>query len=93
MWRWCRRGVLARTGDRIRLEHVRVGGKLFTRPEWVQDFGHRLAQADARYFDREEAKRPEVPAKPAHRIVRPQKSNHQADLLAEVNRQLDEAGL
>ncbi|MCI0630465.1 MAG: DUF1580 domain-containing protein, partial [Phycisphaerales bacterium] len=30
VWRWCRRGVRARNGERIRLEHVRAGGRIFT---------------------------------------------------------------
>ncbi|MFO0836894.1 MAG: hypothetical protein U1D55_00085 [Phycisphaerae bacterium] len=50
VWRWCRRGVLARSGERIRLEHVRVGGKIFTRRCWLDEFGRRLAEEDARYF-------------------------------------------
>ena len=50
VWRWCRRGVLARTGERVRLEHVRVGGKLYTSPRWIEEFGKRLAEADAAYF-------------------------------------------
>ena len=52
VWRWCRKGVLARNGDRIRLRHVRVGGKIFTRRGWLKEFGTALADADARYFDR-----------------------------------------
>lgn len=51
MWRWCRRGVLSRGGERVRLRHVRVGGQLFTRLEWLEEFGAKLAEADARYFD------------------------------------------
>lgn len=51
VWRWCRRGVLARTGERVRLEHIRVGGKLYTTPRWIEEFGRRLAEADASYFD------------------------------------------
>ncbi|MBK9117997.1 MAG: hypothetical protein IPM18_00090 [Phycisphaerales bacterium] len=50
VWRWCRRGVLARSGARIRLEHVRIGGKIFTTRRWLDDFGRRLAAEDAKYF-------------------------------------------
>lgn len=35
IWRWCRRGVLARDGSRIRLEHRRVGGKIYTSCAWL----------------------------------------------------------
>lgn len=51
IWRWCRKGVLARGGERIRLQHVRLGGKLFTTAEWVTQFGQALAEADATYFN------------------------------------------
>ena len=30
VWRWCRKGVLSRGGERIRLQHQRVGGIIFT---------------------------------------------------------------
>ena len=35
----------------MRLQHVRVGGKLFTTEQWVAEFGQRLADADTAYFD------------------------------------------
>lgn len=75
VWRWCRRGVIARSGRRVRLEHVRVGGKLFTSAEWLDSFGHRLAEADADYFDNEEADSPRdqgpaLPKQRARRLVR-----------------------
>lgn len=54
LWRWCRRGVLARNGERVRLEHIRAGGKIFTTVAWVTEFGRRLAEADAQYFDRDD---------------------------------------
>lgn len=51
LWRWCRKGVLSRGGTRIRLQHVRIGGKIFTTAAWVAAFGEALAEADAAYFD------------------------------------------
>ncbi len=50
VWRWCRRGVLGRDGTRIRLEHRRVGGKIFTSPEWLDAFTKALTDADTAYF-------------------------------------------
>jgi hypothetical protein len=41
---------LARSGDRVRLQHVRIGGKLYTTIDWVVLFGQVLAEADASYF-------------------------------------------
>jgi len=50
IWRWARKGVIARSGERVRLQHVRIGGKLFTTAEWLTQFGLALAEADASYF-------------------------------------------
>jgi hypothetical protein len=55
IWRWCRKGVLARSGQRIRLQHVRIGGKLFTTATWVTQFGLALAEADVNYFNLDSA--------------------------------------
>ena len=55
LWRWARRGVIARSGARIRLQHVRIGGKLFTTSEWMSQFGQALAEADVNYFDLDSA--------------------------------------
>lgn len=50
VWRWCRRGLRVRGGDRLRLHHVRVGGRIYTRPDWLDAFFEALADADAGYF-------------------------------------------
>lgn len=50
IWRWCRRGVRARGGHRVRLQHVRMGGRIYTRAAWIDAFGQALAAADAEYF-------------------------------------------
>lgn len=55
VWRWCRRGVLSRTGERIRLKHIRAGGKILTTPQWVEEFCHALAAADQKYFEARDA--------------------------------------
>ncbi|MFN0135529.1 MAG: DUF1580 domain-containing protein [Phycisphaerae bacterium] len=51
LWRWCRRGVRARDGQRVRLQHLRIGGKIFTTLAWLEEFGRNLADADTKYFD------------------------------------------
>jgi len=51
LWRWCRRGVLARSGERVRLRHIRQGGRVFTRIDWLEEFGTALAAADTAHFD------------------------------------------
>jgi len=91
LWRWCRRGVLSRSGQRIRLEHVRIGGKIFTSAAWVEQFGKALAEADASYFDLEdqvvEAPKPRR-RRPASRHVQQRQAAHD-----QANRELKEAGL
>jgi hypothetical protein len=51
VWRWCRKGVLSRSGENIRLQHVRVGSKIFTTATWMKEFGEQLARADTAHFD------------------------------------------
>lgn len=58
LWRWCRKGVLARDGSRVKLQHVRAGGRVFTTAAWVEEFATALAHADAAYFDTKHVKTP-----------------------------------
>lgn len=50
IWRWCRKGVRARNGERIRLEHMRLGGRILISPEAIEKFGRALAAADGEHF-------------------------------------------
>jgi len=50
VWRWCRRGIKARNGERIRLDHIRAGGKIYTSPESLENFFAEVARQDAEYF-------------------------------------------
>ena len=50
VWRWARQGVKARSGTRVFLRHVRVGGRIFTRPDWLGQFFAATAQADVQHF-------------------------------------------
>jgi len=84
IWRWCRRGVLARSGERIKLRHVRAGGKIYTTDAWVREFGERLAAADEAYFER--GSTTDVSITPAAATPR-------QDHLAQIDRELEEAGL
>jgi hypothetical protein len=47
VWRWCRKGVKSRAGHRVRLDHIRAGGKIFTSQEALQQFFASVAEADA----------------------------------------------
>ena len=51
IWRWCRKGVLSRAGQRVRLEHVRMGGRVLVPADALMRFGKELAEADAAHFD------------------------------------------
>ena len=46
LWRWCRRGLKVRDGRHVRLRHVRIGGRLYTTLDWIEEFGRQLAEAD-----------------------------------------------
>jgi hypothetical protein len=99
LWRWCRRGVLARTGERIRLRHVRVGGKIFTTELWLAEFGRQLAEADRAYFDGKFDEASQLPqrdpryAPPSRRqgTSKAQASRQQKE--ASIDRELDAEGL
>lgn len=51
VWRWARKGCLARNGERIKLKHSRVGSRLFIPMGALEEFAEALAEADAAYFD------------------------------------------
>jgi len=88
VWRWCRRGVIARSGDRVRLQHVRVGGKLFTTARWLDEFGQRLADADAEYFEIADAELPAPSAgPPPRRRARRVSSSRRSDQADEARRE------
>ena len=87
LWRWCRRGIRARGGERIRLQHVRMGGALYTTAGWIDEFGHALAAADAQFFDRDGAAG--LDAEPTGSDSDTRRSQE----LERVERELDEAGL
>lgn len=90
VWRWCHKGVLSRKGERIRLQHVRVGGKIFTTAAWLGEFGQRMAAADAEYFD---DARPADTFRPRRR--RPASHNEQTrqEQIDRARRELKAAGL
>ena len=51
LWRWCRKGVKAKSGVTVRLQHARFGGRVFTTSLWLDDFGKAVAEADRAYFE------------------------------------------
>ena len=85
VWRWCRKGILSRTGERVRLEHVRIGGKIFTTETNLQAFFRQVAESDRAYF-----KDPDPV--PAERIKRPTDRQRQRQI-AQADKELRNAGI
>jgi hypothetical protein len=88
IWRWCRKGVLTRSGKRIFLKHVRLGRRVLTRTDWLEEFGQLVATGDSEHFLRDQ----DTP-RPARVSVRTRSEILRKEQLAHVNRELDEAGL
>lgn len=99
VWRWCRKGVLSRGGDRVRLTHSRMGGTLFTTARWIEEFGRTLAEADTRHFDLADAAtetaRANEPPPPRRRrrLSSSQFDEHHRREMAEIDEELDAEGL
>lgn len=60
IWRWARRGIRSQTGSKIRLRHVRVGGRIYTTETWLRDFfdasvGTDISTSRVAYPNRSEA--------------------------------------
>jgi len=95
IWRWCRRGVLARNGTRVHLQHVRLGGRILTTRRWLDEFGKALADADAQYFDTSRSGDAEHPASESanKRNDIPKAENPRSQRLDRIERELEGAGL
>ncbi|MEK7795534.1 MAG: hypothetical protein AAB353_13440 [Candidatus Hydrogenedentota bacterium] len=52
LWRWARKGVKARNGERIRLAHRRIGGVIYVEPSALDEFFSALTSADVQHFER-----------------------------------------
>jgi hypothetical protein len=52
VWRWARRGVLAKNGKRVKLRHIRAGARLYIPQGALDEFTEALAAADAEHFDK-----------------------------------------
>lgn len=96
VWRWCREGVKAASGTRVRLKHMRFGSRIFTTRQWLNDFGLALAEADAAHFQRDEnapaTPQPTKPKSPSKRARRAASDDARRRHL-EAERELEEAGL
>lgn len=96
VWRWCREGVKAASGQRVRLKHVRFGSRIYTTRQWMNDFGLALAVADAAHFDRDEQAPacPEpAPSRRSSKRSRRASNDDSRRRHLEAERELEEAGL
>jgi hypothetical protein len=99
MWRWCRNGIIARNGERVRLKHVRAGGKIFTTADWVEEFCTHLADADRCYFDAKQTGASSLPPRDPSFGTRHGRAKHVSHAWkndnenARIDRELDEEGL
>ncbi|MCW5755599.1 MAG: DUF1580 domain-containing protein [Phycisphaeraceae bacterium] len=97
VWRWCREGVKAASGTRVRLKHVRFGSRIYTTRQWLNDFGLALAEADAAHFDRDEqSPAPEPSRRTSKRSRRASRSSGADEARRrhlDAERELEEAGL
>lgn len=67
LWRWCRHGLKSRSGNVVNLRHIRVGGRVFTKREWLDEFFEALANADLERFQVQHPNRTKLtPLPPSH---------------------------
>lgn len=99
-WRWCRKGILARNGQRIRIRHIRSGGKVLTTRQWVNDFFKQLADRDAEYFDGKAVDSGRQPPRESRygpprrrQSSRPQGSGAEQEHRDDIEQELDEEGI
>ena len=91
IWRWCRKGVLSRSGERVRLRHVRIGGMIYSTRQWLDEFGRRLAEADERYFDLVDAAQRGYTARRRRKETRTDEARRQS--IEDADRELRAAGI
>lgn len=72
IWRWARKGLKARTGERVHLRHVRVGGMVMIPRDALGEFFQSLADADAEHFDRRPTLTPKPQARKSKRTAHEQ---------------------
>ena len=84
-WRWCRRGILARSGERVHLRHIRAGGKIFTTERWLHAFFAAVADADSQHFAETTGSRPP--------LIKPRTSSNRRKANATAEAELNDAGI
>jgi hypothetical protein len=85
--------VLSRSGERVYLRHLRIGGKVYTKAVWLGEFGRMLAEADAAYFRHNEdgIGPPPLLSRPKRR--RRRFEQHRRKSIEHATGELEDAGL
>lgn len=86
IWRWCRKGIISRSGCRLFLEHVRIGGKIYTTEKWLHEFCSELAHLDREHFKPKRKKRGSSRCKASSGLAR-------AYQIKNAHKKLAEAGI
>lgn len=85
VWRWCRRGVKARDGSRVYLQHRRIGGKVWTTAEWIDAFSAELTRRDQEHFAEADAEHAIITTTPTRTATQRERSIARAEVtLAEA---------
>ncbi|MBL7147094.1 MAG: DUF1580 domain-containing protein [Phycisphaerae bacterium] len=90
LWRWARKGIKARSGPRIRLEHVRVGGKIYVTLDSLNRFFKKVASADMEYFEKQSEARSHLSE---YRIRKPIPRNRREKEIEKAETFLREEGI
>ena len=84
VWRWARRGIKSAAGTRVRLEHIRIGGRIYTSLGALDRFFQAVADADLEHFA----------DKPSSEPALSERSSEQRDReIAAADRRLAAAGI
>ena len=90
VWRWIRHGVKC-GGQCICLGHVRMGRRLATTPQFIDEFMRALAEAD--HDESSSLEREGARSRPPVTTAKPRSAKRRAEDIARARRELAEAGV
>lgn len=84
LWRWCRKGIKSRTGERVHLDHRRVGRHLYTTKAALNEFFAGVSEADLGHFENVNYKLTSIPA--------PMNESQRKRVIRDADRRLEAEG-
>lgn len=87
LWRAGRQGTAARNGQRVYLKLDRIGGRLYTKLNWIREYVDELRRADEEHF------RPTAQAEPVSGKLKKARLSRREGRLTEAMRVAEEEGL